>query len=219
MDEQLAASLAEMRVLPGWRALVAAGGGEENLPPLLLRMGGQAERCAVEVDRLLKSEMARLPASLPSQWLGSLFEGEKSRDDGQACVGEADECVQEVVKQWETILAWRDPFALIGACYLCKSLWPSWAKVMRQDLKAINLPAAARDAIAQREMAGRKKAALLRALIEDINEDYPQTENSLAAGFETLMQVYPLRFWSALVRSNDEVAEWQCEGEEQMRVG
>lgn len=219
LDEKLTAVLAEMRAMPTWRALVAAGGTQESLPPLLIEMAEAADRCSAAVDHLLHGELSRLPASLPTRTLRSLFEGDAHYAQKAVKAGETEGCIIEVVEQWKVILRWCDPFALMGACYLCKSLWPSWVKAMKEDLKAMNLTLAAREVIKQREKAGRKKVALLRALIEDIEENYPQTGRSMINGFEALLEVYPLRFWSSLAQSHQEVAEWGGERDDQMRVG
>jgi len=219
LDEKLALALAEMRMLPAWRALVAEGGVSDRLPPLLEQMAEQAEVCAAEVNRLLCNHLAKLPASRPTQMLMSLFDCHSYSDqvtNGKVVAGNA---ANEVIEQWKRVLAIGDPFAVMGACYLWKAVWPRLIKEMDRDLKALNLRATVREAMAKREKVDRKNTALLRALIEDIQEQYPQTESSFVAGFEALLQGYPLRFWRALLQGADLVAQWQDEGKECMRVG
>jgi hypothetical protein len=219
MDDRLAAVLAEMLVMPWWRGGIEDDGGVKGLPPQLVRRAELALCCEAEGNLLLLGHLERLPASMPTLMLKSLFESCLRRAQAALSGGVEEGVVLEVLAQWREILKLGDPFAVLGACYLWKSAWPRWVKVVSGDLEALNLPSGVRSKLAEKERLKRQDAALLRVLIEDIADQYPQTESSILAGFERLLEVFPRCFGDDVALGEGQFAEWRGAGADRALVG
>jgi len=219
MDKRLATVLAEMLVMPWWRGVVEDGSGRAGQSPQLVRLAEQALRCEAEGNAQLLEHLERLPASMPTLMLRSLFESCLQRGQAGPTGGVVEGRAQEVLVQWRQILKLGDPFAVLGASYLWKSAWPRWVKVVGGDLEALELPSRVLCKLAEKERLKRQDAALLRVLIEDITEQYPQTGGSILAGFKTLLEVFPRCFGDDEGVGEGLVAEWRGGGEDRALVG
>lgn len=202
MDKKLGEVVKGLAKEPQWLELVEGDVGQSEVMERVVVVAERVQQMARTVDLLVRAHLAELPASSPTQMLCALFEREAATlEGGEIGIGDSG---GEVVARWREILAWEDPFAVMGACYLCKTVGVRWLTVIEGQVRQVPLSESMREMLLALEKSQRRKAALLRALIEDLKNEYPQIENALAVGFGALLEVYPQPFWKGLL---EEVGE------------
>lgn len=98
---------------------------------------------------------------------------------------------------WWMITKLRDPFEYLGALYPFEGLTPIISARVKEILARKSYPGNALEYIEFHSTEDIKHANLIKALIEETVERYPHAEQSIKAGLERFLSVYPLPVWNA----------------------
>lgn len=98
---------------------------------------------------------------------------------------------------WWMITKLRDPFAYLGALYPFEGLTPIVSQRVMAVLAKKAFPANAQEYLTFHATEDIKHANLIRALINETAERYPESRESILDGMERFLAVYPLPVWNA----------------------
>lgn len=97
---------------------------------------------------------------------------------------------------WWMITKLRDPFAYLGALYPFEGLTPIISARVKTVLAAKSYPADALEYIEFHSTEDIKHSNLVKALIEETVQRYPEAEQSIRDGLERFLAVYPMPVWN-----------------------
>jgi pyrroloquinoline quinone (PQQ) biosynthesis protein C len=98
---------------------------------------------------------------------------------------------------WWMITKLRDPFAYLGALYPFEGLTPIISARVKAILAGKKYPENALEYIEFHSTEDIKHANLIKALIKETVERYPEAERSIREGLERFLAVYPIPAWQA----------------------
>jgi pyrroloquinoline quinone (PQQ) biosynthesis protein C len=98
---------------------------------------------------------------------------------------------------WWMITKLRDPFAYLGALYPFEGLTPIVSQRVMAVLAQKAFPANAQEYLTFHATEDIKHANLIKALINETAERYPEARESIIDGMERFLSVYPLPVWDA----------------------
>jgi hypothetical protein len=100
-----------------------------------------------------------------------------------------------VIGAWWALWKRREPFAYLGALYPFEGLTPIVAQLVKPSLQAAGIGDEALEFITFHAEEDPKHTNLVRHLIRDVAERYPEAEEAILHGLDTFLQVYPLPVW------------------------
>ena len=98
---------------------------------------------------------------------------------------------------WWMIARQRDPFAYLGALYLFEGLTPTVTALVKANLQAQGLSKNSLEYIEFHSTEDVKHANLVRYLLSEIAQTFPDSVESIKYGFECFRVVYPVPLWRA----------------------
>lgn len=98
---------------------------------------------------------------------------------------------------WRMLAHKRDPYAYLGALYLFEGLTPIVTGLVKGNLSESGIPSDALEYIEFHSTEDIRHTKIVDHLIEEMSESWPGAADSIAFGFETFRQVYPLPGWWA----------------------
>jgi len=105
-----------------------------------------------------------------------------------------------VAGMWWMIVHQRDPFAYLGALYLFEGLTPTVTGLVKANLQAKGFTDKSLEYIEFHSTEDIKHANLVRYLISEVAETYPQSVESMKYGFQCFQAIYPIPLWRAAFR-------------------
>jgi pyrroloquinoline quinone (PQQ) biosynthesis protein C len=90
----------------------------------------------------------------------------------------------------------RDPFAYLGALYPFEGLTPIISARVKAILAGKQYPDNALEYIEFHSTEDIKHANLIKALIEETVQRYPEAERSIKEGINRFLAVYPIPVWT-----------------------
>jgi hypothetical protein len=102
-----------------------------------------------------------------------------------------------VAGMWWMIAHQRDPFAYLGALYLFEGLTPTVTGFVKANLQKKGFTEESLEYIEFHSTEDIKHANLVRYLISDVAETYPESVESMKYGFQCFRAVYPIPLWRA----------------------
>lgn len=105
-----------------------------------------------------------------------------------------------VAGMWWMIVRQRDPFAYLGALYLFEGLTPTVTGLVKASLQRKGFTEKSLEYIEFHSTEDIKHANLVRYLISEVAETYPESVESMKYGFRCFRAVYPIPLWQAAFR-------------------
>jgi len=109
-----------------------------------------------------------------------------------------------VASLWWGLWRMEDPFAYLGALYPFEGLTPIVAQMVRESIVARGFPGSALEYINFHAEEDIKHAQLVRKLLKHAVRTYPTAAESIQAGLEYFLAVYPLPVWNEAYRRGKE---------------
>jgi len=105
-----------------------------------------------------------------------------------------------VAAVWWMIVRQRDPFAYFGTLYLFEGLTPTVTGLVKANLQKKGFTGESLEYIEFHSTEDIKHANLIRYLISEAAETYPESVESMKYGFQCFRAVYPIPLWRAAFR-------------------
>jgi len=102
-----------------------------------------------------------------------------------------------VAAMWRHLCHKRDPFAYLGALYPFEGLTPIISEMVKPFLKASGMSRKTTEFVDYHSTADLEHTALVKELIKNIADEYPESKQSICYGIEYFLAVYPLPGWNA----------------------
>jgi len=100
-----------------------------------------------------------------------------------------------IAAMWRFLCHKRDPFAYLGALYPFEGLTPIITEMVKPYLKGKGMKRKSMEFVDYHSTADLEHTALVKKLIEDICEEFPESKESICYGIEYFLAVYPLPAW------------------------
>lgn len=101
---------------------------------------------------------------------------------------------------WRTGGVRDEPFAYLGALYSFKCLTPILCARVKPALRFREFPADALEFVEFHSTEDPKHSDLIRALIEETTQRYPDAQQSIRGGLERFLGIYPIPVWDTAYR-------------------
>jgi pyrroloquinoline quinone (PQQ) biosynthesis protein C len=101
---------------------------------------------------------------------------------------------------WRTIGLLDEPFAYLGALYPFEGITPIVSARIKEVLVRRGIPNAAMEFVEFHSTEDPKHAELIRHLIEEVGQRYPEADLSIREGIERFLAVYPIPVWETAYR-------------------
>ena len=101
---------------------------------------------------------------------------------------------------WWMIAQKRDPFVYLGALYPFEGLTPIITGKIKGFLREKGMDADALGFVEYHSTADLEHTRIVKELIEQIADDYPESRAAICYGINYFLQVYPLPGWNAAYR-------------------
>ena len=101
---------------------------------------------------------------------------------------------------WRTIGILNEPFAYLGALYPFEGLTPIVSARVKEALAQRGFPADALEFVEFHSTEDPKHTELIRHLIEETAQRYPEAEQSIRDGLDRFLAVYPIPVWDTAYR-------------------
>ncbi len=102
-----------------------------------------------------------------------------------------------IAAMWRFLCHKRDPFAYLGALYLLEGLTPIITSMVKTYLKEKGMKRDSLGFIDYHSTADVEHTDLVKRLIEDLADRYPESKESICYGMEYFLAVYPMASWQA----------------------
>ncbi len=102
-----------------------------------------------------------------------------------------------IAAMWRFLCHKRDPFAYLGAVYPFEGLTPIVTEMVKPFLKDKGMKRKTMEFVDYHSTADLEHTALVKELIENIADEYPESKVSICYGIEYFLSVYPLPAWSS----------------------
>lgn len=101
----------------------------------------------------------------------------------------------QVAGLWRMIAHQRDPFAYLGALYPFEGLTPIVSERAKTVLLQRGFPAGALEFVEFHSTEDPKHTELVKALIQEVANRYPEAERSIQEGLDRFLAIYPIPVW------------------------
>ncbi len=98
---------------------------------------------------------------------------------------------------WSFLKHKRDPFAYLGALYPFEGLTPIVSGIIKTHLREIGMSRDTLNFVDYHSTADIEHTDLVKEMIEEIADTFPESKESICYGLEYFLNVYPLRAWEA----------------------
>jgi len=105
-----------------------------------------------------------------------------------------------IAGMWWMIVRQRDPFDYLGALYLFEGLTPTVTGLVKANLQAKCFTEKSLEYIEFHSTEDVKHANLVRFLISEVAETFPDAVESIKYGFQCFRAVYPIPLWRAALQ-------------------
>ncbi len=214
LDDRIADVIRDIEASALWDSLTDPSARPEFVRALMREIYLEIVSYQPHVIEAAISSIAQMPRSMPVRMIKAMLRHQAEEfDHGEmalrdyVALGGSEENARinlrisdasfAVSAVWWMITKLRDPFAYLGALYPFEGLTPIIAARVKGILAGKSYPGSALEYIEFHSTEDIKHANLIKALIEETVERFPQAEQSIKDGVERFLSVYPMPVWSA----------------------
>lgn len=214
LDARIAALIVEIEAHETWHALTDPAASPEFIRAFMREVYLEITSYQPHVIEAAIASIGQMPRSMPMRMIKALLRhqaeefdhGEMALRDYVALGGSEHYARNEhkistasfaVSAVWWMITKLRDPFAYLGALYPFEGLTPIITQRVKVLLAAKAFPGKALEYIEFHSTEDEKHADLVKHMIEEVVERYPQARDSIVDGMERFLAIYPLPVWTA----------------------
>lgn len=211
LDNRIAALFAEIQKSPMWALLQDPDTDIELLKLFMREIYLEISTYQPHVIEAAITAIGHMPRSLDERTVKAMLRhqaeefthGEMALRDYAALGGDVEWARRQrmssasyaVASVWMFIAHERDPFAYLGALYPFEGLTPQVSGGALETLVKRGFPQGALEFVTFHAEEDPRHTALVRALIERIADRYPESRESMLAGIENFLSIYPLPVW------------------------
>lgn len=217
LDERIARLIKEIESTEFWKSLTHPKAKPEFVRVFLREVYLEIASYQPHVIEAAIASIGQMPRSMPVRMIKAMLRhqaeefdhGEMAVRDYVALGGSEDYARSQhrmstasfaVSAAWWMITKMRDPFAYLGALYPFEGLTPIVSQRVMAVLAKKAFPAAAQEYLTFHATEDIKHASLIKAMINETAERYPEARESIIEGMERFLAVYPLPVWDAAYR-------------------
>jgi pyrroloquinoline quinone (PQQ) biosynthesis protein C len=211
LDNRIAALYAEIQKTPMWALLQDPNTDIELLKLVMREVYFEISTYQPHVIEAAITAIGHMPRSLDERTVKAMLRhqaeefthGEMALRDYAALGGDVAWAREQrmssasyaVASVWMFIAHERDPFAYLGALYPFEGLTPQVSGGALETLIKRGFPQDALEFVTFHAEEDPRHTALVRALIERIADKFPESRESMLAGIENFLSIYPLPVW------------------------
>jgi pyrroloquinoline quinone (PQQ) biosynthesis protein C len=217
LDARIGSLLEEIEASELWKALTSPKAKPEFVRVFLREVYLEITSYQPHVIEAAICSIGQMPRSMPVRMIKAMLRhqaeefdhGEMAVRDYVALGGSEDYARHQhkisnasfaVSAVWWMITKLRDPFAYLGALYPFEGLTPIVSQRVMAVLARKAFPANAQEYLTFHATEDIKHANLIKAMINETAERYPEARESILDGMERFLAVYPLPVWDAAYR-------------------
>jgi pyrroloquinoline quinone (PQQ) biosynthesis protein C len=213
LDSRIAEIIQAVEKTPLWKDLTSPKTMPEFIQRLMREVYLEIAGYQPHVIEAAICSIGQMPRSMPVRMIKAMLRHQAEEfDHGEMAIrdytalggseeharsGRISDAAFAVSAVWWMITKQRDPFAYLGALYPFEGLTPIISAKVKAILAAKQYPANALEYIEFHSTEDIKHANLIKALIEETVERYPEAEQSIKDGIDRFLAVYPIPVWNA----------------------
>jgi pyrroloquinoline quinone (PQQ) biosynthesis protein C len=217
LDVRIATLIEQIEAQAFWKALTSPGAKPEFVRAFLREIYLEIISYQPHVIEAAIASIGQMPRSMPVRMVKAMLRhqaeefdhGEMALRDYVALGGNEDYARRQhkistasfaVSAVWWMITKLRDPFAYLGALYPFEGLTPIISKSVMSVLAKKAFPGNATEYLTFHSTEDEKHASLIRAMIDETSQRYPEAHDSIIDGMDRFLAVYPVPVWDAAYR-------------------
>jgi pyrroloquinoline quinone (PQQ) biosynthesis protein C len=214
LDARIASLITEIEKTQLWKALTNPKAKPEFIKTLMREVYLEIASYQPHVIEAAIASIGQMPRSMPVRMIKAMLRHQAEEfDHGEMAVrdyialGGSEEYVRTqhrisnasfaVSAVWWMITKMRDPFAYLGALYPFEGLTPIVSQKVMERLASADFPDAAKEYLTFHSTEDIKHANLIKAMINETAQRYPEARQSILEGMERFLAVYPIPVWTA----------------------
>lgn len=214
LDARIAALMKQIEASEFWRGFTHAKARPGFIRVLLREVYLEITSYQPHVIEAAIASIGQMPRSMPVRMIKAMLRhqaeefdhGEMAVRDYVALGGSEDYARHQhkmsmasfaVSAVWWMITKLRDPFAYLGALYPFEGLTPIVSQRVMAVLAKSGFPENAKEYLSFHATEDIKHANLIKAMINETAERYPEARESIIDGMERFLAVYPIPVWNA----------------------
>lgn len=214
LDEHIARLIRDIEATPVWKTIANPKTKPETIHAIMREVYLEIACYQPHVIEAAIASIGQMPRSMPVRMVKAMLRHQAEEfDHGEMAVRDyialgGDEAKARdphtishasfaVSAVWWMITKLRDPFAYLGALYPFEGLTPIISAKVKAILAGKKYPENALEYIEFHSTEDIKHANLIKALIEETVQRYPEAERSIREGMERFLAVYPIPVWTA----------------------
>lgn len=214
LDGRIADVIRSVEATPLWKDLTHPKTKPEFIQRLMREVYLEIASYQPHVIEAAIASIGQMPRSMPVRMIKAMLRHQAEEfDHGEMAIrdyvalGGSEDFVRNdlrisdasfaVSAVWWMITKLRDPFAYLGALYPFEGLTPIISARVKAILAGKRYPDNALEYIEFHSTEDIKHANLIKALIEETVQRYPEAERSIKEGINRFLAVYPIPVWNA----------------------
>ena len=212
LDTRITEVIQAVEATPLWKELTSPKTKPEFIQHLMREVYLEITAYQPHVIEAAICSIGQMPRSMPVRMIKAMLRHQAEEfDHGEMALrdyvalggneeharnGRISDASFAVAAVWWMITKLRDPFAYLGALYPFEGLTPIISAKVKAILAGKSYPTNALEYIEFHSTEDIKHANLIKALIEETVERYPEAEQSIKDGIDRFLAVYPIPVWN-----------------------
>jgi pyrroloquinoline quinone (PQQ) biosynthesis protein C len=215
LDARIQQLLEEIKSTPVWQAVVTPGADPRLVQLIMREIHLEIYSYQPHVISATIAIIGRMPKSDARMISKMLIHQAEEADHGEMALRDyvalgGDEAYARsrrispesfaVASVWWGLWHMEDPFAYLGALYPFEGLTPIVSQIAKDAIASVGMPSESMEYLTFHAEEDIKHAALVRKLLKYAVKKYPTAAESILAGIEYFLVVYPIPVWMTAYR-------------------